>query len=55
MVRFAQINEESLEALLKVAASLAIAEVTARDSGVRNAASIRRNMNEIMLRAFASD
>jgi len=53
MIRFAQVNEEALAALLRVAASLAIAEITARDAGVKQAGAIRRNVNEILLGAFS--
>src|SRR5262249_18237408 len=47
MVRFAQADPEEVEALLRVAAAIALAEVLARDSGVRNAGTIRRNINDI--------
>jgi len=48
MVRFAQIDAEDVEALLRVAAALALAEVLARDSGVRKAGTVRRNVNDIL-------
>ena len=35
MVRFAQTDSEDVEALLRVAAAIAVAEVLARDAGVR--------------------
>lgn len=53
MVRFAQSDTEDVEALLRVAAALAIAEVLARDSGVRHAGTIRRNVNDIMREALS--
>ncbi len=53
MVRFAQSDSEDVEALLRVAAALALAEVMARDSGVRHAGTIRRNVNEIILNALS--
>lgn len=48
MVRFAQTDSEDIEALLRIAAALALAEVVARDSGVRHAGTIRRNVNDII-------
>ena len=54
MVRFAQANSENAEALLRVAAALALAEVLARDSGVRHAGTIRRNINDIIRQALSN-
>lgn len=48
MIRFAQTDTEDVEALLRVAAALALAEVLARDSGVRKAGTVRRNVNDIL-------
>jgi hypothetical protein len=53
MVRFAQEDPEHLEALLRVAAALALGEVLARDSGVRAAGTIRRNLNDILRDALS--
>jgi hypothetical protein len=53
MVRFAQTDAEDVEALLRVAAALALAEVLARDSGVRKAGTVRRNVNDILREALA--
>ena len=53
MVRFAQTDSEDVEALLRVAAALALAEVLARDSGVRHAGTIRRNVNDIIRQALS--
>ena len=53
MVRFAQTDREDVEALLRVAAALALAEVLARDSGVRNAGTVRRNVNDILKDALS--
>jgi len=53
MVRFAQSDSEDVEALLRVAAALALAEVLARDSGVRHAGTIRRNVNDLIRQAFS--
>ena len=53
MVRFAQTDSEDVEALLRVAAALALAEVVARNSGVRHAGTIRRNVNDIIRQALS--
>lgn len=53
MVRFAQTDAEDVEALLRVAAAIAVAEVLARDSGVRHAGTVRRNINDILRDALS--
>ena len=53
MVRYAQINAENMEALLRVAAAIALAEVLAKESGVRKAGTIRRNVNDIIRDALS--
>ena len=53
MVRFAQTDSEDVEALLRVAAAIALGEVLARDSGVRMAGTVRRNVNDILQEALA--
>lgn len=53
MVRFAQSDTEDVEALLRVAAALGLAEVLARDSGVRMAGTVRRNVNDILRDALS--
>ena len=53
MVRFAQFGTEDLEALLRVAAAIAVAEVLARDSGVRKAGTVRRNVNDLLRDALS--
>ncbi|MHB1418189.1 MAG: ATP-binding protein [Bacillota bacterium] len=53
MVRFARTDTEDVEALLRVAAAIALAEVLARDSGVRMAGTVRRNVNEILKDALS--
>lgn len=53
MVRFAQTNTEDVEGLLRLAAAIALAEVLARDSGVRYAGTVRRNVNEILRDALS--
>jgi hypothetical protein len=53
MIRFAQSDPEEVEGLLRVGAALALAEVLARDSGVRRAGTIRRNVNDILRDALS--
>jgi hypothetical protein len=53
MVRFAQSDPEELEGMLRVGAAVALAEILARDSGVRGAGTIRRNMNDILRDALS--
>ena len=53
MVRFAQSDVEDLEAMLRIAAAMALAEVLARDVGVRKAGTVRRNFNDILRQAFS--
>jgi hypothetical protein len=53
MVRFAQSDDEGLEALLRVAAAVGLAEVLARDAGVRKAGTVRRNINDILRDALS--
>src|SRR5262249_17332158 len=48
MVRFAQTDPDDVEALLRVAAGLGLAEKLARQSGQRYAGTIRRNLNDIL-------
>ena len=54
MTRFGQTDAEDVEALLRVAAAVAVAEVLARDSGVRSAGTVRRNMNDILREALSA-
>lgn len=53
MVRFAQEDSEDIEALLRIAAAIAVAEVLARDSGVRKSGTVRRNVNDILRDALS--
>lgn len=52
MQRFCGTDCEEIEPLLRVAAALGLAEVVARDSGVRQAGTIRRNVNELLRNAL---
>lgn len=51
--RFGGPSGEHIEALLRLAAALAIAETVARDSGVRQVGTIRRHVNELLRRALS--
>jgi hypothetical protein len=48
MNRFAGVDSERIEPLLRIAAALALAEVAARESGASMAGTIRRNVNELL-------
>lgn len=53
MERFGGAEPERIEPLLRVAAALALAETSARASGVRYAGTIRRNVNEYLRDALS--
>jgi len=53
MIRFAQQDPEQIESLLRVAAALSLAEVLARDAGVKSAGTVRRNVNDILRDALS--
>ncbi|MDE0711187.1 MAG: ATP-binding protein [Rhodospirillales bacterium] len=53
MVNFAQTDPVDVEALLRVAAALALAEKLARLSGQKYTGTIRRNLNDILREALA--
>ncbi len=53
MVSFAQTDPHDVEALLRVAAGLALSEKLARGAGVKLAGTIRRNLNELLREALA--
>jgi len=54
MVSFAQTDPNDIEALLRVAGGLALAEKLARRSGVRYSGTVRRNLNDILLEALSN-
>ena len=54
MVSFAQTDPENVEALLRVAAGLALSEKLARGAGVKLAGTVRRNLNELLRVALAT-
>lgn len=53
MVSFAQTDPEDVEALLRVAAGIALAEKLAREAGHRYTGTIRRNLNDILREALS--
>lgn len=52
MERFSGADCDQIEPLLRLAAALGFAEIVARDSGVRQAGAIRRNVNELLRKAL---
>jgi hypothetical protein len=52
MQRFGGTDATEIEPLLRVAAALALAETTARESGVKQAGTIRRNLNDLLRNAL---
>lgn len=53
MVSFAQTDPNDVEALLRVAAAIALSEKLARLAGVKSAGTVRRNINEILREALS--
>ena len=53
MTRFGGLDADQIEPLLRVAAGIGLAETAARDSGVKNAGIIRRNLNELLRGALS--
>jgi len=53
MLRFAQTDPDDIEALLRVAAALGLAEKLARRAGHRYAGSVRRNLNDLLRDALS--
>jgi hypothetical protein len=53
MVSFAQMDSNDIDALIRVGAGLALAELLARRAGVSSAGTIRRNLNEILREALS--
>lgn len=54
MVRFSTPSGRELPALVRLAAGIAIAEATARATGVDRAGTIRRNLNELLREALSA-
>lgn len=53
MVSFVQADPEAMEATLRLAAGMALAEKLARGTGVKFAGTVRRNLNELLREALA--
>jgi len=53
MVRFISPDGDEIVPFTRLAAGLAIAEITAREVGVRQAGTLRRNLNEILRTALS--
>lgn len=53
MERFAGIDEEKIECLLRLGIAIVLAEITARSSGVKYAGTFRRNVNDLVRNALA--
>ena len=51
--RYAGLEYENLELLTRFAAAMAIAEITAREAGAKQAGEVRRRFNELMRTVFA--
>ncbi len=53
MRQFCRADSSEIEALARVAAALGLAEITARDAGVPQYGTIRRNLNQLLREAFS--
>lgn len=53
MISFAQTDPDDVEALLRVASALALAETLARRAGVKLTGTVRRNLNDILREALS--
>lgn len=53
MERFASLDAERVEPLVRVGAALALAEKLARDGGVKYASAVRARLNKLLLDAFS--
>ena len=53
MHQFCRTDSSEIEALARVAAALGLAEITARDAGVPQYGTIRRNLNQLLREAFS--
>lgn len=55
MRRFSGATAEDLEPLLRIAAGVALAETAAREAGVKQAGTLRRNLNELLASGLSRD
>lgn len=53
MIRFAGTDAGQIEPLLRLAVAIVLSEITARESGVKMAGTIRRNINELLRDALS--
>lgn len=53
MIQFGGLEAEQIEPLQRVAIAIVLSEITARDSGVRDAGTFRRNINELLRDALS--
>ena len=53
MQMFGGVDAETIEPLLRVAVAICLAEITSRESGVRHASTVRRNINDLLRNALA--
>ncbi len=53
MERFSGTDQDQIEPLLRVAAAIGLSEVAARNAGVRQVGTIRRNINELLRNALS--
>jgi hypothetical protein len=53
MDRFAGSDPDEIEGIVRVAATLGLAETAAREAGVQLAGTIRRNVNELLRNGLA--
>lgn len=53
MIQFGGLEAEQIEPLQRVAIAIVLSEITARDSGVRDAGTFRRNVNELLRDALS--
>jgi hypothetical protein len=53
MQQFCRADSAEIEALARIAAALGLAEITARDAGVAQYGTIRRNLNQLLREAFS--
>lgn len=54
MERYGGTSQEQIEPLLRVAAAIALAEITARESGAKRVGELRRNINELLRDTFSN-
>jgi hypothetical protein len=53
MINFAQTDPDDVEAMLRVASAIALAETLARRAGVKMVGTVRRNLNDILREALS--